>query len=74
MAVARTDIAEPGGVAARKKPGTDWVTDSQKRASANKGSRRAAQLHDPRTEKERQAAKDALALPRIVIFDEGSSK
>lgn len=57
----------------QKKTGTDWVTDQTKRAYANKGSIRAAQLHDPRTVEERQAAEDRLALPRIVIFDEGSA-
>lgn len=51
----------------------NWVTQAQKRASANKGSIRAKQLQDPRTEKERQAAEALLALPRIIIGD-GSSK
>lgn len=59
---------------ARKRPGTDWITASIRRRSANKGSIRAKQMHDPGTAEERQAADDALALPRIVIFDEGSSK
>lgn len=56
----------------RKRPGTDWITASIRRRSANNGSIRAKQLHDPRTEAERQAADDALALPRIVIGDGGN--
>lgn len=59
--------------ATRKRPGTDWITASIRRRSALNGSRRAQQLADRRGEEERQAAEAALALPRIVIFDEGSS-